>query len=254
MSDFFKFLRCKYSAGSFIKEISIIAFVSCVFVFVYMRIFAQDFYAGICAKDILFDFSSVFTFPIITGISTINILMATFIDGNPNIIIRYHSKRKIFLYQALMALIIALIDIIIMYASATICCYLVTGCYDNWFEKGSRFYTLVKRKKLTLYIGISDFEIYLNMVIRKTLLVWMITLIALVVEYLTDQLIIAILLDVIICGVSVVSKYGITILDLRVLNLYDINKTIMYHILTLFICIVLLILGMILSKRRQYYR
>ena len=80
------------------------------------------------------------------GISTIRGLIFTYVDDNPNIIVRYNSKLKVFAYQSLSLLIITIIDMVVLYAVGIISSYVILGVYDNWQVDGSYFFNKVTRK------------------------------------------------------------------------------------------------------------
>ena len=72
---------------------------------------------GLCAKDMLVFFSRDGIILAMTGgISTIRGLLFTYVDDNPNVIVRYNSKMKVFVYQSMSLLIITLIDMVVLYA------------------------------------------------------------------------------------------------------------------------------------------
>ena len=158
------FLKYQYKNKALLWVV-IMALVSFAFTYVNIRELRAASVTGLCAKDML-----LISWPVSTmlyiGISVIKTMILTYIDNKPNILIRYNSKKRIFIYQCASALIVALADAVIMYVVSIISAYILLGVYDNWSEWGSMFYIRAMRRKLPLDIGISDICIYFNMIIR----------------------------------------------------------------------------------------
>ena len=148
------FLKYQYKNKALLWVV-IMALVSFAFTYENIRVFRAASVTGLCAKDML-----LISWPVSTmlyiGISVIKTMILTYIDNKPNILIRYNSKKRIFIYQCASALIVALSDAVIMYAVSIISAYILLGVYDNWSEWGSMFYIRAMRRKLPLDIGISD--------------------------------------------------------------------------------------------------
>ena len=171
------FLKYQYKNKALLW-IMIMALVSFAFTYVNIREFRAASVTGLCAKDML-----LISWPVSTmlyiGVSVIKTMILTYIDNKPNILIRYNSKKRIFIYQCASALIVALADAVIMYVVSIISAYILLGVYDNWSEWGSMFYIRAMRRKLPLDIGISDICIYFNMIIRRALMIWLLSIVGL---------------------------------------------------------------------------
>lgn len=140
MKEFLTFWRYQNKAGKLYKWLLLVVLTSFSLVCSYIRVFFNDYYVGLCAKDMLLFFSrDGLVLVLAGGISTIRGLMFTYVDDNPNIIVRYNSKLKVFAYQSLSLLIIALIDMVVLYAVGIISSYVILGVYDNWQVDGSYF-------------------------------------------------------------------------------------------------------------------
>lgn len=83
------------------------------------------------------------------------------------------------------------------------------GVYDNWSEWGSMFYKRAMRRKLPLDIGISDICIYFNMIIRRALMIWLVSIIGLLSEMRLGKLRSVIIVVILICAYSCYSRYGV---------------------------------------------
>lgn len=141
MKEFLTFWRYQNKAGKLYKWLLLVVLTSFSLVCSYIRVFFNDYYVGLCAKDMLLFFSrDGLVLVLAGGISTIRGLMFTYVDDNPNIIVRYNSKLKVFAYQSLSLLIIALIDMVVLYAVGIISSYVILGVYDNWQVDGSYFF------------------------------------------------------------------------------------------------------------------
>ena len=126
MKEFLTFWRYQNKAGKLYKWLLLVVLTSFSLVCSYIRVFFNDYYVGLCAKDMLLFFSrDGFVLVLAGGISTIRGLMFTYVDDNPNIIVRYNSKLKVFAYQSLSLLIIALIDMVVLYAVGIISSYVI---------------------------------------------------------------------------------------------------------------------------------
>ena len=178
----------------------------------------------------------------------------TYVDDNPNIIVRYNSKLKVFAYQSLSLLIIALIDMVVLYAVGIISSYVILGVYDNWQVDGSYFFNKVTRKGLSTDICVNDVVICSMFIVRKTVIVWVVGMVSLIIEYITDWIRVAVFGAVFIYGVSLVSHISICRLDLNILDLYNMPHTVMNTVLIILVNLILLAVGLVLSRRRQYYR
>ena len=251
MKEFLTFWRYQNKAGKLYKWLLLVVLTSFSLVCSYIRVFFNDYYVGLCAKDMLLFFSrDGLVLVLAGGISTIRGLMFTYVDDNPNIIVRYNSKLKVFAYQSLSLLIIALIDMVVLYAVGIISSYVILGVYDNWQVDGSYFFNKVTRKGLSTDIGVNDVVICSMFVLRKTVIVWFAGMVSLIIEYITDWIRVA----VFIYGVSLVSHISICKFDLNILDLYNISHTVMNTVLIILANLILLAVGLALSRRRQYYR
>ncbi len=226
---------------------------SVAFTYGNIKIFDGVVITGLCAKDMLLIGNS-YNFPIYAGISIIKIMIVTYIDNRPDMLIRYNSKKKIFIYQCVSALITAFIDVIIMYFASMLFAYIMLGVYDNWQEMGSWFYRMVTRRELPLDIGVSDACIYINMIIRKTLIIWLVSIAGLFSEIWFKKLKSVIVIMILICAYSRISSYGFMRLDLRVIEMYDMPQVFMKTTILLAACILFVITGSNLSKKRQFYK
>ena len=240
------FLKYQYRNKALLW-IMIMALVSFAFTYGNIRVLRAASVTGLCAKDML-----LISWPVSTmlyiGISVIKTMILTYIDNKPNILIRYNSKKKIFIYQCASALIVALADAVIMYAVSIISAYMMLGVYDNWSEWGSMFYKRAMRRKLPLDIGISDICIYFNMIIRRALMIWLLS------EMRLGKLRSVIIVVILICAYSCYSRYGVMWLELGVMQMYYMSKVIVKTLILLAVCMTLVISGAILSKKRQYYK
>lgn len=255
MRDFLTFWRYQNKAGKLYKGILLVALAAFSFTCLYIRTFFREYYVGLCAKDMLIFFSrDGLVLTLTGGISSIRGLLFTYVDDNPNVVVRYNSKMKVFAYQSLSLLMIAIIDMIVIYVVGIISAYMILGVYDNWQVDGSAFYKMVLRKGLSAGIGLHDIVICTMLILRKASLVWTAGMVCLITEYITDWIRIAILLAVFIYGVSSVSHISICRLDLSVLGLYNMPKSVMYTVIIILISILLVLVGIVLSRRRQYYR
>jgi len=117
MKEFLTFFRYQNKAGKLYKWMLLIALTAFSFTCAYIRTFFNEYYVGLCAKDMLVFFSRDGIILAMTGgISTIRGLLFTYVDDNPNVIVRYNSKMKVFVYQSMSLLIITLIDMVVLYA------------------------------------------------------------------------------------------------------------------------------------------
>ena len=97
MKEFLTFWRYQNKAGKLYKWLLLVVLTSFSLVCSYIRVFFNDYYVGLCAKDMLLFFSrDGLVLVLAGGISTIRGLMFTYVDDNPNIIVRYNSKLKVF--------------------------------------------------------------------------------------------------------------------------------------------------------------
>ena len=152
MKEFLTFWRYQNKAGKLYKWLLLVVLTSFSLVCSYIRVFFNDYYVGLCAKDMLLFFSrDGLVLVLAGGISTIRGLMFTYVDDNPNIIVRYNSKLKVFAYQSLSLLIIALIDMVVLYAVGIISSYVILGVYVNWQVDGSSFFNKVLLYAVCLY-------------------------------------------------------------------------------------------------------
>lgn len=255
MKEFLIFWRYQNKAGKLYKWLLLVVLTSFSLVCSYIRVFFNDYYVGLCAKDMLLFFSrDGLVLVLAGGISTIRGLMFTYVDDNPNIIVRYNSKLKVFAYQSLSLLIIALIDMVVLYAVGIISSYVILGVYDNWQVDGSYFFNKVTRKGLSTDIGVNDVVICSMFVLRKTVIVWFAGMVSLIIEYITDWIRVAVFSAAFIYGVSLVSHISICKFDLNILDLYNIPHTVMNTVLIILANLILLAVGLALSRRRQYYR
>ena len=161
---------------------------------------------------------------------------------------------KGFAYHSLSLLIIALIDMVVLYAVGIISSYVILGVYDNWQVDGSYFFNKVTRKGLSTDIGVNDVVICSMLVLRKTVIVWFAGMVSLIIEYITDWIRVAVFSAAFIYGVSLVSHISICKFDLNILDLYNIPHTVMNTVLIILANLILLAVGLALSRRRQYYR
>lgn len=214
---------------------------------------SRDISISLCAKDVLLIRSFFYIF-IYICICVIKIIILTYVDDKPNILIRYNSKEKIFIYQSLSALIIALVDIIIMYVTSIFSAYIILDQYDNWTENGSLFYRMAVRNELPPDIGVNDVCIYINLVIRISLIIWLVTIIGLLSEVWFNKLRTVVIMLIATSAFSYSFKYGMARLNLSVMEMYNMRKVIVKTVILFAVCIVLVITGTILSKKRQYYK
>ena len=246
------FLKYQYKNKALLWVV-IMALVSFAFTYVNIRELRAASVTGLCAKDML-----LISWPVSTmlyiGISVIKTMILTYIDNKPNILIRYNSKKRIFIYQCASALIVALADAVIMYVVSIISAYILLGVYDNWSEWGSMFYIRAMRRKLPLDIGISDICIYFNMIIRRALMIWLVSIVGLLSEMRLGKLRSVIIVVILICAYSCYSRYGVMWLELEVMQMYYMSKVIVKTLILLAVCMTLVISGAILSKKRQYYK
>ena len=276
MKEFLTFWRYQNKAGKLYKWLLLVVLTSFSLVCSYIRVFFNDYYVGLCAKDMLLFFSrDGLVLVLAGGISTIRGLMFTYVDDNPNIIVRYNSKLKVFAYQSLSLLIIALIDMVVLYAVGIISSYVILGVYDNWQVDGSYFFNKVTRKGLSTDIGVNDVVICSMFVLRKTVIGWFAGMVSLIIEYITDWIRVAVFSAAFIYGVSLVSHISICKFDLNILDLYkypflpsgsfgycpgtsmplyNIPLTVAHPKGGILANLILLAVGLALSRRRQYYR
>ena len=106
------FLKYQYKNKALLWVV-IMALVSFAFTYENIRVFRAASVMELCAKDML-----LISWPVSTmlyiGISVIKTMILTYIDNKPNILIRYNSKKRIFIYQSASALIVALSVAVIM--------------------------------------------------------------------------------------------------------------------------------------------
>lgn len=252
MRKLYTFLKYQYN-NKILLWIIIMALTSIAFTYGNIKIYDGIVITGLCAKDMML-IGSGYNFPIYAGISVIKIMIVTYIDNRPDMLIRYNSKKEIFIYQCTSAFITALIDVVIMYLATILFAYLMLGVYDNWSEIGSLFYKMVTKRDLPLDIGVSDACIYFNMIIRKTLIIWLVAIAGLFSEIWFKKLKTVIVIVILICAYSRISSYGFMGLDLRVIQMYNMPQVIIKTIILLVICILFVITGAILSKKRQFYK
>ena len=113
---------------------------------------------------------------------------------------------------------------------------------------------LTKRKGLSTDICVNDVVICSMFIVRKTVIVWVVGMVSLIIEYITDWIRVAVFGAVFIYGVSLVSHISICRLDLNILDLYNMPHTVMNTVLIILVNLILLAVGLVLSRRRQYYR
>lgn len=116
------------------------------------------------------------------------------------------------------------------------------------------FYIRAMRRKLPLDIGISDICIYFNMIIRRALMIWLVSIVGLLSEIRLGKLRSVIIVVILICAYSCYSRYGVMWLELEVMQMYYMSKVIVKTLILLAVCMTLVISGAILSKKRQYYK
>lgn len=251
MRRLYTFLKYQYNNKALLW-IVIMALISLAFTYRDVKVF-REMSSHLCAKDMLL-VNSYFTFPIYVGISVLKIIIVTYLDDKPNVLIRYNSKESIFLYQCASALITALIDVVIMYSVSVFSAYMMLGVYDTWIDVGSWFYRITLRKKLPVYIGVSDACIYINMIIRKTLIIWLVSIIGLLSEFIFKRLKTVVVIIIMICAISRLSTYGFMRFNLTVVQMYNMPDVIIKTVFLLLICVSLIIAGTFLSKKRQFYK
>ena len=93
----------------------------------------------------------------------------------------------------------------------------------------------------------NDVVICSMFIVRKTVIVWVVGMVSLIIEYITDWIRVAVFGAVFIYGVSLVSHISICRLD-------NMPHTVMNTVLIILVNLILLAVGLVLSRRRQYYR
>lgn len=252
MRRLYVFLKYQYNDKMLLWFI-IMSLTSVAFTYGIIKAFSGVVITGLCAKDMLLIGSS-YNFPIYAGISVVKIITVTYIDNRADMLIRYNSRKEIFIYQCASALVTAFIDVVIMYAVGVFFAYIMLGVYDNWQEMGSWFYRMVTRRDLPLDIGVSDVCIYFNMIIRKTLIIWLVSIAGLFSEIWFKKLKTVIVMVILICAYSRMSSYGFMRLDLRVIEMYDMPQVIIKTAILLIICIGIVVTGAVMSRKHQYYK
>jgi hypothetical protein len=209
---------------------------------------------GGCAKDAIFTLKGRFVFPLLELISIIFYMRLAYRDTNQNVIVRYASKRKIWMYQSFGGLLLSLEMVIVIYLSAIAFGMAYFGSYDKWLSEGSLYYSAVTYYKLPLQPEVTALQMYLVILSQKVLIMEITINIALLADYLSGSVRISILSVIILCGLDWISYAGICgSLDISLTDLYSLQSCISKIILGILVNLILFIAGINISTYREFY-
>lgn len=210
---------------------------------------------GGCAKDALIMLMANFVFPLLALVSSFSFIRLSLNDNNQNVILRYKSKKRIWIYQSVAGFVFALESVFIIYATAILFGGTFFGVYDVWQTQGSQFYLEAERYNLPLELGMSEFEVYLLIIAVKTIILWIINNIGLLTEYITNDARVAILVIITLCALDYLVYGGVKgMFDIVLLDLYSVPVCVGKLCFALLSAVVLFFGGVYISKFRQYYK
>ena len=244
--------RYENKESFFYKIIIILTAISLSF-----PIFARyniKYLAGVCGKDAVFTMMMRYVFPFTEMICVILYLRLALKDTNQNIIVRYGSKKKIWILQCLGASVFSLESIILIYLGTVGFGTLLGGKYDNWFMEDSLFYNVAMKAKMPLKLPVSDIQMFILVIIIKTIILNITINIALIAGYLLNSNRLSILSAIVLCGFDWINMSGFCgILDISFMYLYNPSNCILKIIMGIIINLALYFTGLNISSYREYY-
>lgn len=217
--------------------------------------FDRKYVTGCCAKDAIMILSLRYTFTLLMLIVVFFCIRLALKDNNQNIVLRYKSKQKIWTYQILAGLWYSLESVIIIYATAVLLGLALYGVYDNWQETGSMFYMMVTKHHYPLDLGLSDFTLFLLAIIIKTMAISIVYSISLMVEAMLNESKIMLVTMAALCWLDYLGYKGVMgIVNILFFEYYSVDICIRKIICAIAINVVLFLLGLTISKYREYYK
>ncbi len=212
------------------------------------------FMVGGCAKDAVFTLMGRFVFPLLEIMSIIFYIKLQSRDNNPNMVIRYKNKKKIFMYQCIGGIIYSIECILIIYATAIGFGRIFFGVYDIWLLEGSYFYNVITQKKWPMQLAVTQVQMY-AVILSVKILVMNITMnVVLLTEYITGSMRLSILVVIVICGLDFVSYLGTCgLFDVQFVNLYSKKDCVLKFVMACVSDILLVCAGIYVSGFKEYY-
>lgn len=215
----------------------------------------RTFYKGGCAKDVITVFSHIYMFPLLVILCTELFLFLSYKDNNSNVVLRYGSRKRIWLYQCLAGVLYSLECVLIIYITALLFGYWFHGTYDNWQVPGSYFYTMMKNKNMPVDYGLSDFQIYLITLLIQWFIMALMMMVGLLLEYITGELRVAILGIVLSCGIDTVKgHFVIGTFEIKPLDYFNVSGCVTKILGALAAVVIVILIGIKISRYRQYYK
>jgi hypothetical protein len=170
------------------------------------------------------------------------------------VIVRFKSKRRIWIYQSFGGLLFSVEMIIVIYISAIGLGMAYFGSYDNWMSEGSLYYSAATYYKLPLQPAVTAFQMYAVILSQKLIIMDITINIALLADYLFGSVKISIVSIIILCGLDWISYSGICgFLDISLIDLYSLQSCIVKMIIGISLNLILFIAGLNISPYREFY-
>lgn len=208
---------------------------------------------GGCAKDAIFVLMGRFVFPMLELISVIFYIRLALRDNNQNVVIRYGSKRRIWIYQSIGGLLYSLECVLLIYAASIGSGIAYFGTYDKWMLEGSKYYRMVIHNKWPFQMAVTQFQMYLFIVGIKTFITNITINISLLFNYITGSTRVAILIGIIICGLDFIAYMGSCgLFELEFVNFYSMEDCILKVLIAFLADAILFLIGVYMSGFREY--
>lgn len=209
---------------------------------------------GGCGKDAVFTLMGKYVFPLVEMICVVLYLRLALKDTNPNIVVRYSNKKRIWSYQCLGATFFSLESIILIYLGAVGFGTIFFGSYDKWGIEESMFYNAAMKAKMPLELPISSIQMFILIIIIKTLILNITINIALIVYYLLNSNRLSVLSSIVLCGFDWITLSGVCgLLDITFKYLYEPSICILRIIMGIIINLALYLTGSIISSYKEFY-
>jgi hypothetical protein len=250
---FVRYYVKRYESREAIIYKLIIALTTVVMCFPFFARYNIKYIAGGCAKDAVFTMMGRYVFPLLELITIIFYMRLALRDTNQNVIVRFKSKRRIWIYQSFGGLLFSVEMIIVIYISAIAFGILYFGNYDNWLSEGSLFYSAATYYKLPLQPAVTAVQLYAVILSQKVIIMDITINIALLADYLFGSVKISIVSVIILCGVDWISYAGICgFLDINLIDLYSVKSCIAKIIIGILVNLILFIAGLNISPYREF--
>lgn len=221
----------------------------------YVR-YNKNYVTGGCAKDAILILMARYSYPFIALIAIFFFLRLCLKDSSKNIIIRYKSKRRLWICQSVAGLIYSAECMLIVYAVAIIFGLVFFGRYDVWNVNGSCF----KQTMQVLYCPVESYNmpdagLYILVFIMKTLVMSTTLNMILLIEYMTDKSIWAVFAAIVLNGLDIIGYNGFMgLLDyIKISDFTNVGYAISRLVVALIINIMTCAAGWYLAKYREYY-